>query len=120
MKQITSLDNYLFCGFDEGSMGYLDALRAGIGTIVTPQGYHLDVKDGITYACRTIPDFIDILLKLQNDRKKIVRSVEDWTWKNFADKHIEVWNYLLGNEENIYKNQHMYEDGIFSVMRYNA
>lgn len=120
MKLIPSLDYYLFWGFDEGSMGYLDALRAGIGTIVTPQGYHLDVKDGITYACRTIPDFIDILLKLQNDRKKIVQSVEGWTWKNFTDKHIEVWNYLLGNEENIYKNQHMYEDGIFSVMRYNA
>lgn len=119
-KLIPSLDYYLFWGFDEGSMGYLDALRAGIGTIVTPQGYHLDVKDGIKYACRTIPDFVDVLLELQNSRKKIVQSVESWTWRNFTDKHMEVWNYLLGNEENIYQNQHIYEDGIFSVMRYNA
>lgn len=120
MKLMPSLDYYLFWGFDEGSMGYLDALRAGVGTIVTPQGYHLDVKDGITYACRTIPDFINVLLELQNDRKKRVQSVEGWTWKNFTDKHIEIWNYLLGNEENIYKKQHMYKDGIFSVMRYDV
>lgn len=119
MNLMPSLDYYLYWGFDEGSMGYLDALRAGIGTIVTPQGYHLDVKDGITYACRTISDFVNVLLKLQSDRKKKVQSVEDWTWENFVDKHIDVWNYLLGNEHNIYKNQHMYKDGIFSVMRYN-
>lgn len=120
VKLIPSLDYYLFWGFDEGSMGYLDALRAGVETIVTPQGYHLDVKDGITYACRTIPEFIDVLLKLQEKREKRIKSVETWTWKNFTDKHLEVWNYLAGNEQDLFKNQHMYEDGIFSVLRYQA
>lgn len=119
-KLMPSLDYYLFWGFDEGSMGYLDALRAGVRTIVTPQGYHLDVKDGITYPCRTILDIKDVLLKLQEERKRIVDSVENWTWKNYVNKHLEVWNYLLGNEERIYKNQHLYEDGIFSVMRMDA
>lgn len=120
VKLIPALDYYLFWGFDEGSMGYLDALRAGIGTIVTPQGYHLDVKDGITYACRTMSDFQDVLLELQEKRKKTVHSVAALTWKDFTDKHLEVWNYLLGNERDIYRNQHMYEDGIFSVLRYDA
>lgn len=120
LRLMPSLDYYLYWGFDEGSMGYLDALRAGIGTIVTPQGYHLDVKDGITYACRTMLDFREVLLELQSKRKKIVESVDNWTWKNFVNKHLEVWNYLLGNEEAIYGNQHMYEDGIFSVLRMNA
>lgn len=120
VRLIPSLDFYLFWGFDEGSMGYLDALRAGVETIVTPQGYHLDVKDGITYECRTIPEFIDVLLRLQEKREKRVKSVETWTWKNFTDKHLEVWNYLLGNEDGLFKNQHMYEDGIFSVLRLEA
>lgn len=120
IQLMPSLDFYLYWGFDEGSMGYLDALRAGVGTIVTPQGYHLDIKDGITYACRTIPDFKNVLLELQEKRKRIVRSVESWNWENYVNKHVEIWNYLLGNEENIYKNQHMYEDGIFSVMRCDA
>ncbi len=120
LKLMPSLDYYLFWGFDEGSMGYLDALRAGVETIVTPQGYHLDVKDGITYPCRTIPEFREVLLQLQRKREKIVKSVDTWTWGNFVDKHLEVWNYLLGNEDTIYKNQHLYEDGIFSVFRMNA
>lgn len=120
VKLIPLLDYYLYWGFDEGSMGYLDALRAGVETIVTPQGFHLDVKEGITYKCRTMPEFRDVLLCLQEKREKIVRSVETWTWRNYVDKHLEVWNYLLGNEEEIYKNQHMYEDGIFSVLRYDV
>lgn len=120
VRLIPTLDYFLYWGFDEGSMGYLDALRAGVGTIVTPQGFHLDVNDGITYECRTISDFRNVLVNLQEKRKKIVDSVEAWTWGNYVDKHLEVWNYLLGNEENIYKNQHVYEDGIFSVLRYDA
>lgn len=119
-KLIPSLDYYLFWGFDEGSMGFLDALRAGVETIVTPQGYHLDIPNGITYPCRTIGDFKDTLLQLQAKRQKMVSSVENWTWGNFVNKHLEVWNYLIGNEENIYDNQHFYEDGIFSVLRTNA
>ena len=61
--------NYLFWGFDEGSMGFLDALSAGVETIVTPQGYHLDIPNGITYPCRIISDFEHVLIDIQNKRK---------------------------------------------------
>ncbi len=117
---IPSLDYYLFWGFDEGSMGYLDALAAGVETIVTPQGYHLDVKEGITYPCRTVDDFTDVLLELQNKRKKRTELVEKWTWSNYVDKHLEVWSYILGNDNEIYHNKHFYEDGIFSVLVTNV
>lgn len=120
LRLIPSLDYYLFWGFDEGSMGFLDALRAGVETIVTPQGYHLDVKNGITYSCRTIDDFKETLITIQEKRKKRVASVDTWTWGNFVDKHLEVWKYLLGIETDIYKNQHFYEDGIFSVLKIDA
>ena len=119
-KLISSLDYYLFWGFDEGSMGYLDALAAGVGTIVTPQGFHLDVPNGITYPCRVISDFVNVLVDLQNKRKRIVNSVSEWNWDRYVDKHLEVWKYLLGNEEDIYINKHKYEDGIFSVLNVNA
>ena len=101
-------------------MGYLDALAAGVGTIVTPQGFHLDVPNGITYPCRVISDFVNVLVDLQNKRKRIVNSVSDWNWDRYVDKHLEVWKYLLGNEEDIYINKHKYEDGIFSVLNVNA
>ena len=120
VKLIPSLDYYLFWGFDEGSMGYLDALAAGVETIVTPQGYHLDVPNGITYPCRVITDFENVLIDLQRKRKRIVDSVSKWNWERYVDKHLEVWKYLLGNEEDIYINKHKYEDGIFSVLSINA
>ena len=65
-------------------------------------------------------DFIDILSSLENERRQLIESVADWTWENYTKKHVEVWNYILGNEDGIYQNQHMYEDGIFSVLRLNS
>jgi len=116
IQLILSLDYYLFWGFDEGSMGYLDALAAGIGTIVTPQGFHLDTRGGLTYPCRTIADFVEVLSKLEMEKRKITDAVADWTWENYVDKHLEVWKYVLGMDEDIYVNKHRYEDGIFSVL----
>lgn len=113
---ISSIDYYMYWGFDEGSMGYLDALAAGVKTIVTPQGYHLDTRYGLTYSCRTIQDFRDVLLELEYKRKQIINTVSEWTWDNFVEKHIEVWNYLLDIDDGAYCKQHLYEDGIFSVM----
>ncbi len=120
IQLMPSLDYYLFWGFDEGSMGYLDALAAGIGTIVTPQGFHLDTRNGLTYPCRTIADFVEVLSKLEMEKRKITDAVADWTWGNYVDKHLEVWKYVLGIDEDVYVNKHRYEDGIFSVLRCDA
>lgn len=117
---IPSLDYYLFWGFDEGSMGYLDALAAGVNTIVTPQGFHLDTRNGLTYPCRTIADFVDVLSKLEKKKRKITDAVADWTWEKYTAKHIEVWKYILGIDEDFYVNKHKYEDGIFSVLNIEA
>lgn len=117
---ISSLDYYIYQGFDEGSMGILDALSAGVKTIVSPQGFHLDIKGGITYACRTISDYVEVLKSIEEERKRLVNSVAELSWKHYAEKHAEVWNYILGNMEGLYNNQHLYEDGIFSVLRENA
>ena len=116
---MSTFDYFLFWGFDEGTMGYLDAVAAGVETLVTPQGYHLDVKDGITFPCRTINDFIDVLLQKQEERHKRIQAVKEWTWENYVDKHLKIWNYILGNnvESIFYEKQHLYEDGENSVFR---
>lgn len=118
MEIIPTLDYYFYFGFDEGSMGFLDALAAGIETIVTPQGYHLDAKGGITYSGETIEDFVQIFNEIGNKRKKLIASVDEWTWENFAKKHLEIWHYLLGDVEmeELYKNRGFYKDGIFSAL----
>lgn len=113
-----NLDYYFFFGMDEGSMGFLDALAAGVQTIVTPQGFHLDAQGGITYAGETVGDFVQIFNEIADKKKKLVSAVEEWTWENFAKKHLEVWHYLLDDVEmsELYKNRGLYKDGIFSVL----
>ena len=112
------MDYFLFMGFDEGAMGYLDALAAGAGTIVTPQGYHLDTDCPIDYPCSTVKEFRNAFLDLQKKKEIRVQAVAEWTWDNYAKKHMEIWNYILRREElkEIYKNQLCYSDGIFSTL----
>ena len=114
---IRRLDYYLFEGFDEGSMGYLDAIYAGVGTIVTPQGFHLDNGYPIDYPCRTIGEFRNAFLDLQKKRRERIQSVEQWNWSNYTLKHVKLWNYIMHREpfENIYSDQMKYQDGIYSV-----
>ncbi len=112
------IDYFLYMGFDEGAMGYLDAMAAGVGTIVTPQGYHLDVDCPIDYPCSTTKQFRDAFLDLQKRRKRKAEAVKEWNWNNYAVKHLEIWEYLLARKplKELYKNQLKYEDGIFSIL----
>lgn len=114
---IPSLDYYLFFGYDEGSMGFMDALAAGVKTIVTPQGFHLDISNGISYACKTMPDFVNVLNQIKEERAVLVRSVEHYTWKEYAEKHVEIWEYIAHKKPlgELLVNKHKYIDGIFSV-----
>lgn len=113
-----NLDYYCYFGFDEGSMGFLDAVACGIGTIVTPQGYHLDTRCGITYPVRTLDDILDALHEIERKRQKHVDFVNSWTWENYTLKHIEIWNYLLScvDRGKLLKNRGLYNDGIFSLL----
>lgn len=118
IKLMQHIDYYMFMGFDEGAMGYLDAMAAGAGTIVTPQGFHLDTGFPIDYPCNTIQDFKNAFLDLQNKRKRRINAIEKWTWDNYALKHLNIWEYLLKRKSltELYKEQLNYQDGIFSTL----
>ena len=115
---ISNLDYYCYFGFDEGSMGFLDAIAAGVGTIVTPQGYHLDTGCDITYPVSTIDEIVDALHDIESKRKKNLRFIEEWTWENYTKKHLQIWNYQAGAEplEKILSNRGWYNDGIYSLL----
>lgn len=112
------IDYFLFIGFDEGSMGYLDALAAGVGTIVTPQGFHLDVDCDIDYPCRNVAQFRKAFLDLQRKRMEKTEAVKDWTWKNYVKKHMAIWDYILMRRDlgELFQDQLKYEDGIYSML----
>ena len=118
---VPAFDYYLFTGFDEGSMGYLDAVAAGVKTIVTPQGFHLDNAHPIDYPCRTVSQFNESFKSIQNEIVSRVKSVEDWTWERYTNKHLALWEYILHRKSltDLYTDQLKYEDGIYSMMLYD-
>ncbi len=95
LKEISRFDYYLYMGLDEGSMGFLDALAAGVPTIVTPQGFHLDIPNGITHAFWDREELLAIFEKLSREVAERRESVAGLTWREYARKHALVWNMLL-------------------------
>jgi hypothetical protein len=95
LERLPSFDYYLYLGWDEGSMGTLDALAAGIKTIVTPQGFHLDLKGGVTHAPRNATELVEVLQGIAAERQLRLDSVKDLTWNEYARKHADVWRALL-------------------------
>ncbi|HWQ46664.1 MAG TPA: hypothetical protein VN376_07345 [Longilinea sp.] len=94
-QRLPYFDYYLYMGLDEGSMGFLDALAAGIPTIVTPQGFHLDIPNGITYPFFTADQLAGILKKLQDEKRGLVDSVKERTWHDYTHRHVVVWQAIL-------------------------
>ena len=114
-KRIMSeIDYYLYTGLDEGQMAFVDALAAGVKTIVTPQGYHLDAENGITHPFYDSKDLLQIFDNIYEEKAKLIRSVETWTWKNYTLKHLELWNHILGNEVKLI-DQYKHNEGIYSI-----
>jgi hypothetical protein len=112
---ILTLDYYLYMGMDEGQMGVLDAHAAGVKTIVTAQGYHLDLGM-VTYPFVSFEDLLKIFLFLQAEKQNLVNSVNNLTWMNYTLKHVEIWNFLIGGE--VKKSE--YKDGYNSIFSLNS
>ncbi len=118
---IPTLDYYLYMGKDEGQMGFVDALAAGVKTIVVPQGYHLDAKNGITYGFDSYDDLLKIFNKISKERKDLFEAVKTWNWLDYTKKHIEIWKYLIRKSKNTnYElTKDIYYDGIYSVEQFS-
>lgn len=91
----SSADYFLYLGHDEGSMGYLDALNAGVTPLVTNQGFHKDlkIKDGIYFD--SFSDLEKIISSLEKKYLNRIQMVESLSWKTYARRHYELWNELL-------------------------
>ncbi len=101
IELVPTFDYFFYFSDDEGSMGFIDALAAGVPTIVTPQGYHLDAEGGITYPVQNFNDIRYVFDEIAEKKRKLVRSVEEWTWENYAKAHIEIWSSLIDKQKNL-------------------
>jgi len=107
LDRLRSFDYYLYLGLDEGSMGLLDALAAGVETIVTRQGFHLDIENGITHGFMERSELVEIFRALRDRRERLRDAVSSLTWSTYARQHAIVWRYLLAGRV----------DGIASALR---
>ncbi len=113
LKFIPSLDYYIYFGLEEGSMGFIDALAAGVKTIVTVDGYHKDAENGIVHPFVTMEELITVFMGITQERQKLIDSVARWTWRDYAIKHLELWKYIT-NE--IVDSKSSYPDGLNSLL----
>lgn len=92
---IPYFDYYLYLGMDEGSLGTLDALAAGVPTIITPQGFHLDLPGGLTHPFVTLEDLANVFSKILNEKQQLIDSVSSLTWRRYAEMHAKLWRSLF-------------------------
>jgi hypothetical protein len=119
---LKGLDYYLYTGTDEGQIGVIDALSVGIKTIVPPVGYHLDLVNGVTHPFMSFDELKAVFHEISNERTKLIASVSDWTWRNYALKHLEIWDYLIarGKKTKYLLPARKYQDGVFSVSEFQT
>lgn len=91
---IPHFDYYLYLGMDEGSLGTLDALGAGIPTIITPQGFHLDLPHGMTHPVVSGNDLLKVLTDLAQQRQLRINAVAGLTWTHYAQRHLALWRAI--------------------------
>lgn len=111
-KFFADMDYYLYMGLDEGQMGFVDAQSAGVKTIVTSQGYHLDSDSPITHPFTTYNELERIFLDIQKEKETIVNAMHSWTWECYAIKHLQIFEYL--NSGKIIENN--FKDGLNSLL----
>ena len=94
-ERIPHFDYYLYTGLDEGSMGTLDALAAGVKTIVTSQGFHVDLPHGITHPFWDYQELRAVFEGIREERNSRVRAVEKLTWRRYAERHLLIWQTMI-------------------------
>jgi hypothetical protein len=90
-----NLDYYLYLGQDEGSTGLLDALAAGVPTIATPQGFHLELGPGLVHAFNDFEELVSIFRQLAHVRSRLRQAVQHLNWEEYARRHLNIWQALL-------------------------
>ena len=64
LQMVPTFDYYLYMGMDEGAIGFIDALAAGVPTIATPQGYHLEAVGGLTHPFTTFEELLAVFASI--------------------------------------------------------
>lgn len=94
---LPEFDYYLYMGMDEGSLGTLDAVSAGVKTIATAQGFHLSLPGGIDHPFTDYEQLRDVFAGLDRAHRNRSARLAGWTWEAYAREHLAVWRAMLAH-----------------------
>lgn len=100
LTAIPNFDYYLYLGRDEGSLGTLDALAAGVKTIITPQGFHVDLPNGITHGIWSDADLRNVFENIASERQRRTDAVAGLSWSKYAEAHAIIWRAVAAGKQN--------------------
>lgn len=92
ISSFKNLDYWLYLGFDEGSMGCLDASLAGLPLIATPQGFHLELPTEIAFPVENMIQLKAIMRKLESPFRNLNTLRDYWLWDRYAQEHLSIWS----------------------------
>ena len=92
ISKLKDLDYWMYLGFDEGSLGTLDAALAAVPLIVTPQGFHLELPSRIDYPVTSEENLIAVLRELDSPVRLIAEAGTYWSWARYAQDHVSIWS----------------------------
>jgi len=97
LERIPQFDYYLYIGMDEGCLGTLDAIAAGVPTIVTAQGFHLDLGKAIDEFFVEYDELKKIFVRLQTEVQQRTAVAGRLTWAEYANHHAQVWRAIVSD-----------------------
>ena len=90
IESLPNLDYWMYLGFDEGSIGCLEASLAGVPLITTPQGFHLDLPGGLRHEINTFDELLQLFSSLSKEIPQ-KNTYNTYTWGRYTDDLLRIW-----------------------------
>lgn len=93
---LAAADYYVNLGWDEGSLGSLDAFVNRTGMILSAQGYHLNIPDERIQFFNDYKEFFNLIVEIRSNYNLRQLAASNMSWSQYARNHISIWETLLG------------------------
>jgi hypothetical protein len=90
LESLPNMDYWMYLGFDEGSIGCVEASLAGVPLITTPQGFHLDLPGGVMHEINTF-DELRLLFSDLSHKKPQKNIYDAYTWGRYTNDLLKIW-----------------------------
>ncbi len=97
-------DCYLYLGFDEGSLGALDAYLSGTPMLISKQGFHMEFKprtDVVLF--EDFAEFKKAFIRITQRNQISSSELLKWSWYSFSSRYEQLWNFLIDERRNSLK-----------------